>query len=170
MPTPNGPHNQPRWDVNDEADFAADLTEVSEFAAKVGNTRVGTTNQRNATAGADLWEGLRWYDTTTDLVYTYNGSGWLRQDVHKGGTFFDVVAADGTTQISHGLGTTPTDVSITQQSHPSDDQISRVFRPILFGSYTATRFNVRLIDERTGGWADGQQKVRFQWHAYAVAQ
>ena len=170
MPTPNGPKNQPRYDINDDPDFAADLTTVSEYAALYANLRTGTSSQRNALSGDDVREGLQWWDTGTKLMYFFAGGNWVRQEVHRGGTYFDVVASDGSTTISHGLGVTPTDVSITQQSHPSNDQLSRVFRPVLFGSPTSARFNVRMIDERTGGWADGQQQIRFQWHAFAAAQ
>lgn len=76
MPTANGPRNQPRFDVNDDADFAADLTTVSEFAALVGNRKVGSASQRNAAAGADVWTGLEWYDTTDGRVYLRVGSTW----------------------------------------------------------------------------------------------
>lgn len=77
MPTANGPHNQPRFDVNDDADFAADMTTVSDYAAKVGNIRVGPTTDRTSASGLDVWEGLWWSDTTDGLMYRYTGTSWI---------------------------------------------------------------------------------------------
>lgn len=76
MPTPNGPHNQPRYDVNDDADFAADLTVVSDYAAKVGNIRTGTTAERNSLAGLDVWPGLLWSDSVTGVLYRSLNGTW----------------------------------------------------------------------------------------------
>lgn len=71
MPTPNGPKNQPRFDLNDDPDFPTDLTTVSEYAAKVGNSRVGTASERSALTGNDLWNGLLFFETDTGLTYRY---------------------------------------------------------------------------------------------------
>jgi hypothetical protein len=169
-----GPHGEPEFKDGDAPDVALNPTQVGKYAALVGNRRVGTTAQRNAALTEDptlstpgSWNGLEWWDTTLKRAFILVDGGWAAE-LHRGGSFFDVVAADGTTQVSHGLGTTPTDVQITRQSHPSNDQISRYFQPVLFGMPSATRFNVRLLDSRTQGWADGQQTVRFSWHAYAA--
>lgn len=80
MPVPNGPKNQPRYDLNDDSDFAADLTAVSDYAAKVGNTRTGTTTERTAASGLDVWEGLEWVDTTDGFRYRRRGAAWRRLD------------------------------------------------------------------------------------------
>jgi hypothetical protein len=169
-----GPKNEPEYAGSGVPADAADLTEIAKFAARVGNTRTDTSNVRKALTGKDVWPGLTFVETDTGLTYQYlkrdSSTGWVRQAVHSGGTFFDDIAADGTTQISHGLGVTPTDVQITPQTHPTSDQISLLFEPILFGSPSGTRFNVRLKDLRTNAWASGAQKYRLQWHAFASAQ
>jgi len=69
-----GPKGQPRFPATDAPDLGVDEEIVADYAAKVGNRRVGTTAERNAAAGADLWEGLEWYDTTLKKTF-WNISG-----------------------------------------------------------------------------------------------
>lgn len=76
----HGDKNEPQYAGSGIPQDAADLTEVAAYAAKVGNRRVGTTDQRNAAIGtSDVWEGLEWYDTTDDNTYLWSGptSGWV---------------------------------------------------------------------------------------------
>lgn len=75
MPTPNGPKGQPRFDINDDPDFAADLTTVSEFAAQVGNRKAGTAAERQALSGTDSWPGMQFYETDTGVTYVYTSTG-----------------------------------------------------------------------------------------------
>lgn len=70
-----GTHNEPQYAETGVPADAADLTEVAAFAAKVGNMRVGTTDERNNATGADVWPGLLWYDTTLKQYFSYD-SGW----------------------------------------------------------------------------------------------
>jgi hypothetical protein len=72
-----GPKNAPRFLPGGAFEDWIDLTAVGEYAAKVGNTRVGTTAERNAATGLDLWEGLEWRDTTNGRTYIRRGSGWV---------------------------------------------------------------------------------------------
>lgn len=73
--TSTGTHNEPLFaSSGNTPTFAADLSLVSDYAAEYGNTKVGTTTQRNAFTP---WEGLVWYDTTLDFVMVYNGSTWV---------------------------------------------------------------------------------------------
>lgn len=76
MPTPNGPRNQPRFDINDDPDFAADLTAVSEYAAKQGNRKVGTSTERASLSGNDVYEGLEFWETNTKTGYRMIGGVW----------------------------------------------------------------------------------------------
>lgn len=64
--------------------FAADLTAVSAYAAKVGNRQVGTTTQRNAevTAGR-VWDGLVYFDTTLWQSLEYKAGTWRWAGVEK---------------------------------------------------------------------------------------
>lgn len=55
----------------------ADLNAGRAFTEKVGNRRVGTTTERNAATGTEVWEGLEWADTTEDRVYIYLDGGWV---------------------------------------------------------------------------------------------
>jgi hypothetical protein len=166
-----GPKNQPQYSGAGAPDEGADLTQVAAYAARVGNHVIGTRAQRQALVGNDLWAGLSFYETDTDLLFRYRGGsiGWQGPALHTGGTFYAAVADDGTTAVAHGLGVIPDDVQITAQSHPTNDQISLLFEPVLFGGYTASRFFVRLKDMRTNTWAS-PQTFRFQWHAFARAQ
>ncbi len=77
MPTPNGPQNQPRFDINDDPDFAADPTAVSDYAAIVGNRKKGTAAQRQALSGSDVWAGLEFYETDTGFTFLYTGTAWI---------------------------------------------------------------------------------------------
>lgn len=147
-----------------------DLTLLGEALTLVGTRRVGTMDERNELESIYLFSGLQWHCTTDGFTYTYSSGGWVRQALHTGGTFFGSVAADGTTQIQHGLPVSPTDVQISAQSHPTIDVNSRYFDPVVFGGFTDSRFNVRLLDRRTNEWAGAAQAVRFQWHAFSAAQ
>lgn len=84
MPTPNGSQNQPQFDLNDDGDFAADLSTVANYAASVGNVKRGTLAQRDALTGLDLWDGLHFRDISARVTYVYAGASgagtWLRQD------------------------------------------------------------------------------------------
>lgn len=70
-----GTHNEPQYAETGVPADAADLTEVAAFAAKVGNMRVGTTTERNNATGADVWQGLLWYDTDLNQYFSYD-AGW----------------------------------------------------------------------------------------------
>ncbi len=73
----NGPRNQPVYDENGTPANGADMTQVAQFASDVGTRRADTSSERNALAGADLFDGLAFYETDTGALYVYNG-GWSR--------------------------------------------------------------------------------------------
>lgn len=72
----SGTKNQPLFTEAGAPELATDANLISNYAAKVGNRRCGTTTERNAATGSDLWEGLEWYDTTLNQQFIYDGSGW----------------------------------------------------------------------------------------------
>ncbi len=73
-----GTHNQPHYSSSGAPADAPDLTEVSDYAATVGNAKSGTTTQMNALAGADVWQGLVFSNTTDSGLYVYQGSAFAR--------------------------------------------------------------------------------------------
>lgn len=75
MAVENGPRNQPRFELGDDSDFAADLTAVADYAASVGTRMVGTTTERNAVPNKYL--GLEFYDTTLKKLLRHNGTDWV---------------------------------------------------------------------------------------------
>lgn len=81
MPTPNGPRNQPRYDLQDDSDFPADLTQVSDWSAQFATERRGTLAERNALSGADLAPLLRFtnIDATnpSESQSIYSSAGWV---------------------------------------------------------------------------------------------
>ena len=73
-----GPKGQPRFPATDAPDLGVDEEIVADYAAKVGNRRVGTTAERDlAASSGDVWEGLLWGDTTTGLEYKRVGGAWV---------------------------------------------------------------------------------------------
>jgi hypothetical protein len=75
-----GPKNQPRFDATKPPDLGVDETLVSDFAALVGNRKVGTTAERNAaasaTSGKEVWEGLQWEDTDLKGTVVWRNGSW----------------------------------------------------------------------------------------------
>lgn len=71
----SGTQNQPQYSTAGIPADAADLSEIANYAAAGGNTKFGTTTQMNALAGADLWTGLLFSNTTDKGLYRYDG-GW----------------------------------------------------------------------------------------------
>jgi len=79
--TLTGTKGQPVIDTTPST--VTDIQAVANYAALVGNRKVGTTTQRNAaqTAGAPLvWEGLEWEDTTDGHTYKYRSGSFVATD------------------------------------------------------------------------------------------
>ena len=75
-----GPRKQPRFKGTGAPSTAADLNIVGDYAALVGNRKVGTTDERNtATTNGEVWPGLLWRDTTlkTEFIYVDGATGWV---------------------------------------------------------------------------------------------
>jgi hypothetical protein len=74
-----GSQNQPQYAGSGIPQDAADLSQVSNYAAKVGNRKYGTTADFNSLAGADVWPGLEFYNVDTNLVYVRRSdNSWYR--------------------------------------------------------------------------------------------
>lgn len=160
-----GDKNEPQYAGTGVPQDAADLTQVAAYAAKVGNRRVGTTDDRNAVVGTkDAWDGLEWHDLTDGFAYLYLSGGWSRKRLVRGGTYSGAVQSDGTTGIQHGGPTTPDAVVLVQMNNTSTDVNSRYFRSVVWNNFTPSQFYVRNVDERDNTWA-GSQIVRFSWMA-----
>ncbi len=71
-----GAKNQPQYAGTGTPADAADLSQISNYAANVGNRKVGTDSARLALAGADLWVGLLFGATDTGVEWVYLSGGW----------------------------------------------------------------------------------------------
>lgn len=79
MPT-TGSNGQPLFTTSDAVRIAAYLTQISNYAALVGNRKVGTTAQRLAASetNGNAWQGLQWKDTTDGNEYERSSSAsWV---------------------------------------------------------------------------------------------
>lgn len=76
-----GTKNQPQFDGTKASNLAADENAIANYAALVGNRKVGPGSQRRALTGNDVWDGLEWYETDTGDCFVYNAytSSWSPQ-------------------------------------------------------------------------------------------
>lgn len=75
--TGGGTHGSPLY--NSSPQTVADLQAAVDYAALVGNHKVGTTSQRDAASGSEAWDGLFWSDTTDGKTYKRVSGGWVQQ-------------------------------------------------------------------------------------------
>jgi hypothetical protein len=67
----------PQYAANGVPADAADLTQVADFAAEVGNRKVGTNADRGALTGDTLWPGLAFGETDTGREFiSPDGTTW----------------------------------------------------------------------------------------------
>ncbi|GAA3330674.1 hypothetical protein HP467_07190 [Curtobacterium albidum] len=97
-----GPKGQPQYSGSGRLQTAADLSEIANYAALVGNRKTGTTSERQqALSDGAVWEGLLWGDTTDGNDYRLTGGAWqlyaMSTPASKGGVLFA-----GTTNPSTG--------------------------------------------------------------------
>lgn len=73
-----GSKNQPLFDGTKAGNTAADENAISNYAALVGNRKVGTGAQRRALTGGDVWDGLEFYETDSgdSFIYDSGNGGW----------------------------------------------------------------------------------------------
>lgn len=79
-----GARNQPHYSGAGAPSDAADLTEVSDFAAAMGNRMVDLSSVR--TGLTVVWEGLEFYETDTKLTYLYTAGAWVVWTARIGGS------------------------------------------------------------------------------------
>lgn len=84
--TSYGTQNQPQWASTATPDIAADLSTLGNYAAKIGNRRADLSTVRTSLTGADVWEGLEFYETDTYLTYIYHSNAWMVQTARVGGS------------------------------------------------------------------------------------
>lgn len=84
----SGPKNEPQYNGSGVPADAADMTEIAAYAAFVGNMKAGPTTGtatgpggantgRTTSSGADVWEGLEWWDTSLKQKFRYTNGGWV---------------------------------------------------------------------------------------------
>jgi hypothetical protein len=71
-----GPKNEPNFSSDGAPSDAADLTQIAEYAANVGNRKAGLNSVRIALTGADMWEGLEFLETDTGQTFRVIGGAW----------------------------------------------------------------------------------------------
>lgn len=112
-----GTHGEPRFADGDAPDVALNPTQAAAYAAKVGNRRVGTTAERTAATGLDVWNGLLWYDTDDGSEYQRVSGVWQFRYRHhyqkidntngtiyaRTETGFGKITGDGTVAVSEAL-------------------------------------------------------------------
>lgn len=96
----SGPKNEPQYSATGAPSDAADLSEVATYAATVGNRKVGTTSARTALSGADVWEGLDFWDTTLNVLFRYRSGAWTQ--VYAGTNLVIPTAVSGGTVTASG--------------------------------------------------------------------
>lgn len=74
-------------DSGDDYALTVDLAAMADtiqdaITAVPRNYRVGTDAQRLAITGGNLFEGLTFYTTNTNIEWFYNGSAWLPNDTN----------------------------------------------------------------------------------------
>jgi hypothetical protein len=82
--TSNGTKGEPQFtSTGNNPTFAQDLSDVSTYAALVGNRKVGTAAARTALTGSAVWDGLEFAETDTGMVLLRVGGVWLpaRQNI-----------------------------------------------------------------------------------------
>ena len=153
-----GTKNQPQFLDGGAPDLANDNNILANYTAKVGNRRVGTTAERNAAAGKDVWEGLEWFDSTLDRAYTYRSGSWRMQADY--GYREASTAANGVIGVSHQLGVVPGSVQITGGGvGPIPGRLTFVI-----GSRTTSGFDVVVYRQYTGD-RYAQNPVGLFWEA-----
>lgn len=94
---------------NDSSTTQADLQAAADYAASVGNSRRGTTTERNAALSA-LANGFMWADTTDNRQYKKISGAWVQ--IHQAESNGTVTPGAGTA-IAAGTSLTLKDGRVT---------------------------------------------------------
>lgn len=124
----------------------------------------GTVICTSSTHPASPYEGQEIWETDTNRKFVYDGSAW--QPIPAGRRFSaglnTTALSGGNVVIAHGLGTTPTAVTVTLTS-TNTGSVLQVARPYT-GGKDATNFTVSFVRSDTGA-ALGSETVQFEWIA-----
>lgn len=135
----SGPKNEPQYSSSSASSQAADLTEVAAYAAKVGNRKADTRANRLAASGADVWVGLMWHETDTDLDYFYSaGNAWVLLSMPGCDLACNIASVATGTAVT--LGSTPnayTEISDKLNWHDPSTNPNRI-TPTIAGVYLVT--------------------------------
>ena len=106
-----GAKNQPQYSGSGVPADAADLSEIANYAAAIGNRKADASTVRTGLTGADVWPGLQFYETDTALTYVYvSGTGWVLAT--STGTVF-TETGEATKATAVGQTTTVASVTLT---------------------------------------------------------
>lgn len=72
-----GDKNQPHFLDGGAPDLATDSNLISDYAALVGNRKVGTKAQKDALSGKNVWEGLEFEETDTGILWKRKSGSWV---------------------------------------------------------------------------------------------
>jgi hypothetical protein len=142
----------------------AQLMSIADFlAAKIGES-VATTADLPDAGSPTVWPGRTITVRSNKAVYVALDGDWVRMTkVQRGGFAETIIASNGSTAITHGLGVIPDYVQLSVANHSSSDANTLNWRAVIWGSPSATVFNVRLVDNRTNGYLSGSASARFSW-------
>lgn len=73
----SGSKNQPHYANPGVPADAADMSEIADYAATIGNTRADTNAVRLGLTGSDLWDGLAFAETDTTITYLRVAGTWV---------------------------------------------------------------------------------------------
>lgn len=77
-----GAKNQPHFAESDAPDVAGNPTEVSDYAAEVGNRKVGLSTDRTGLTGSDVWDGLEFLETDNGDRWVHLNGSWGELTTH----------------------------------------------------------------------------------------
>lgn len=162
----SGTKNQPLYTGAGAPSTAADQSEISNYAANVGNRKAGLGGStRTSLTGADVWVGLEYYETDTGYTYTYTATGWRMTSTPAVGCRIVKTTGGGATGGLTGAGafafatiTFDSDATDPLDMHTTGAP-SRITIPVagwytvhasFFGSATSTGYGIRLLKNGAG--------------------
>lgn len=119
----------------------ASVNALHKFAPVAGRRR-GTRTERLAALNLDV--GEEWFETGTDIVWTWTGAAWRGE---SRGTSNIATDAGGNVIVPHGLGVAPTVVMVNLTTGSTFGTIA-VAKPAI-GTMDATNFVVTVIRSDT---------------------
>lgn len=149
-----GPKGYPKFDPLGSPELNVDDEAVGQYAALVGNRKVGTAAQRVAlvsdtTAANQAWVGLEFYDTDTGTTWICTSTSPITwRPTRFGGVFGGVTDTAGLITINHTLGVAPREVQATMHFLAGADNVPLLLEPVV---WVRNATQVRLRFKRTSG-------------------